>query len=31
MAVMTDGEITFDITVKKSAHVGEDGIIQVTN
>ena len=31
MAVMTDGEITFDITVKKSAHVGEDGIIQVSN
>jgi len=31
MAVMTDGEITFEITAKQNAHVGEDGIIQVGN
>jgi len=31
MAVMTDGEITFEITQKQTAHVGEDGIIQLGN
>ena len=29
MAVMTDGEITFDITAKQTARVGDDGIIQI--
>ena len=29
MAVMNDGEITFDITTKQSARVDENGIIQV--
>lgn len=29
MAVMTDGEITFDITTKQTARVGDDGIIQI--
>ena len=31
MAVMIDGNITFEITAKQNAHVGEDGIIQVGN
>jgi ATP-dependent Clp protease ATP-binding subunit ClpA len=31
MAVMVDGEITFEITAKQAAHVGDDGIIQVGN
>ena len=31
MAVLTDGEIAFDISAKQVAHVGEDGIIQINN
>jgi ATP-dependent Clp protease ATP-binding subunit ClpA len=31
MAVMVDGEITFEISTKQAAHVGDDGIIQIGN
>ena len=31
IANLEDGEITFSITVKQSAHVGEDGIIQLND
>jgi ATP-dependent Clp protease ATP-binding subunit ClpA len=29
MAVMEEGEITFNITIKQAAHVGDDGIIEL--
>ena len=29
MAVMNEGEISFEISAKQTAHVGEDGIIQI--
>ncbi len=31
MAVMNEGEISFEISAKQTAHVGEDGIIQINN
>ena len=31
MAVMSEGEISFEISAKQTAHVGEDGIIQINN
>jgi len=31
IANLEDGEITYSITVKQSARVGEDGIIQIEN
>lgn len=29
MAVMEEGEITFNITIKQAAHIGDDGIIEL--